>query len=53
MGMIDESSENPFERGPNVVPITTLSRTIEIDLREMPGESAIPRSIEPVFNILT
>ncbi len=42
---IGEVSENPFEGNPNDVPITTLSRTIEIDLREMLGED--PASIPP------
>lgn len=39
---IGESSENPFMGGPNDVPISTMSRTIEIDLRELMGEVAPP-----------
>ena len=35
MEKIGESPENPFECSANDVPITALSRTIEIDLREM------------------
>ncbi len=31
--------ENPFEGGPNDVPISTISRGIEIDLREMLDEN--------------
>lgn len=42
MERIGEASENPFEGGPNDTPITNLSRTIEIDLREMLDESGIP-----------
>jgi putative membrane protein len=53
MDKIGESSENPFEGGPNDVPITALSRTIEIDLREMLGEAEIPPAIQAVNNILT
>jgi putative membrane protein len=53
MDKIGESSENPFEGGPNDVPITALSRTIEIDLREMLGESSLPAAIQPRNNILT
>jgi putative membrane protein len=34
--------ENPFEGLANDIPMTTLSRTIEIDLREMLGESDLP-----------
>jgi len=36
---IGESSESPFEGSSNDVPITSLSRTIEIDLREMFDEN--------------
>jgi putative membrane protein len=53
MDKIGESSENPFEGGPNDVPITAMCRTIEIDLREMLGESELPPPLQPVNNILT
>jgi ion channel-forming bestrophin family protein len=46
------STENPFEGGPNDVPITALSRTIEIDLREILGETELPAPIKPVKEIL-
>lgn len=49
---IGDSSENPFEGSPNDVPITALCRTIEIDLREMLGESNIPAPHQPANNIL-
>jgi len=52
MDKIGDSSENPFEGGPNDVPITSLSRTIEIDLREMLREDDIPLPIPAVNNIL-
>lgn len=52
MDKIGESSENPFEGSPNDVPITAMSRAIEIDLREMLGEREIPVSLQPVNNIL-
>ena len=52
MDKIGESSENPFEGGPNDVPITALSRTAEIDLREMLGESNVPAPLHPVNHIL-
>lgn len=35
MDKISEASENPFEGSANDTPITTMSRAIEIDLREM------------------
>jgi putative membrane protein len=52
MDKIGESTENPFEGGPNDVPITALSRTIEIDLRELLGETELPPALQPVNNIL-
>lgn len=52
MDKIGESSENPFEGGPNDIPITSMSRTIEIDLLEMLGEPEIPEPIGAENNIL-
>jgi ion channel-forming bestrophin family protein len=52
MDKIGDSSENPFEGGPNDVPITSLSRTVEIDLREMLREDDIPPPIAAINNIL-
>lgn len=45
MEMIGDYSENPFEGTYNDVPITSISRSIEIDLREMLGEKDIPKPI--------
>jgi putative membrane protein len=53
MERIGESSENPFEGSANDIPITAMSRTIEIDLREMLDETTIPPAIKPTNNILT
>ncbi len=53
MERIGESSESPFEGSANDVPITAMSRTIEIDLREMYGMADIPPAIKPVNNLLT
>ena len=52
MERIGEATENPFEGSANDVPISNISRTIEIDLREMLDESDIPPAITPVNNIL-
>ncbi|MBK9289991.1 MAG: multidrug transporter [Flavobacteriales bacterium] len=52
MEKIGESTENPFEGGANDVPITAITRTIEIDLREMLGEKDIPPALKPQNNIL-
>jgi putative membrane protein len=40
---IGDYSENPFEGGYNDVPISSISRAIEIDLLEMLGEETIPK----------
>jgi ion channel-forming bestrophin family protein len=53
MDKIGEASENPFEGGPNDVPITALSRTIEIDLRELLGERELPPALQPTNDILS
>lgn len=50
--MIGDASENPFAGEYNDIPITSLSRTIEIDLREMLDETDIPEPIGPVNNYL-
>ena len=42
MEKIGDYSENPFEGTYNDVPITSISRGIEIDLREMIGDENIP-----------
>ncbi|WP_299549398.1 bestrophin family ion channel [Seonamhaeicola sp.] len=42
MEAIGENSENPFEGGPNDVPITDLSRGIEIDIRQLIDDTDIP-----------
>lgn len=52
MERVGTVTENPFEGGPNDVPITSLSRTIEIDLREMLDEQQLPEPIQPMHKIL-
>jgi putative membrane protein len=42
---IGESSENPFEGSANDVPITQMSRNIEIDMLEM---LQVPHQLEPL-----
>lgn len=46
------STENPFEGTANDVPISQISRSIEIELREMLGETDLPRLMTPVNNII-
>ena len=49
---IGESTENPFEGNANDIPITQISRNIEIDLREMFGETDLPPAIQAHNDIL-
>jgi len=44
--------KNPFENLPNDTPMTSLSTTIERDLREMLGETDLPEPIQPVKGVL-
>lgn len=50
---IGTSGENPFEGSPNDVPISTIARGIEIDLREINGEpkSQIPEPLPTIHNV--
>ncbi len=52
MEKIGDYSENPFEGTYNDVPITSISRAIEIDLREMLGETEVPKPIAAVDGFL-
>ncbi len=52
MERIGEATENPFEGSANDVPITAMTRTIEIDLREMLGEQNVPEPLKPQGVIL-
>lgn len=46
------NSENPFEGTYNDVPISNISRTIEIDLKEMLREAKIPEPTQPSDGML-
>jgi putative membrane protein len=52
MESIGDSSEDPFERSMNDVPMNALCRTIEIDLREMLGETDLPAKEKPADGVL-
>jgi ion channel-forming bestrophin family protein len=49
---VGEATENPFEGGANDIPMAALSRTIEIDLRDMLNEADLPEALVPVNKIL-
>jgi putative membrane protein len=52
MEIIGDYTENPFEGMANDVPMLSLCRTIEIDLRQMLGEKSLPKPVEIVNGVL-
>jgi len=50
--IVGDSSENPFENAINDVPITAISRNIEIDLLQMIKETNVPDKIKSENDIL-
>ena len=48
MELVGDYSENPFEGLYNDVPISTMARSIEIDIRQMLDETDLPKSLEPI-----
>jgi putative membrane protein len=49
---VGENSSNPFEGGPNDVPISSIARRIEIEMRTMLGEQTDLKPIAAKDNIL-
>lgn len=52
MEIVGDYTENPFQGMANDIPMLSLCRTIEIDLREMLGESELPPPIESKNGVL-
>lgn len=52
MEVVGDTSENPFENSINDVPMTAICRNIEIDLRDMLGETELPNRVQAVNDIL-
>lgn len=52
MEIVGDYSENPFQGMANDIPMLSLCRTIEIDLREMLGETELPPGIEAKNGVL-
>ena len=52
LDQVGESTENPFEGGANDVPISQISRLVEIELREMLGETDLPPLLHPQHDII-
>jgi putative membrane protein len=52
LDQVGESTENPFEGGANDVPISQISRLLEIELREALGEVDLPPLLRPQNHII-
>ena len=52
MELVGDYSENPFQGMANDIPMLSLCRVIEIDLREMLGETDLPPGIQAKNNVL-
>lgn len=52
MEKVGDTSENPFEGSLNDVPMSTICRNIEIDLKSLLGEPDLPTALQAVDNIL-
>ncbi len=52
MEVVADYTENPFQGMANDIPMLSLCRTIEIDLREMLGETDLPKPIASKNDIL-
>ena len=52
LDQIGRDLENPFENLPHDISLTAISRTIEINLKQMIGEKDVPEPLAPVDGIL-
>ncbi len=49
---IGRDLEDPFENGIYDIPLSSMSRTIEINLRQAMGERSLPETLKPVQGVL-
>jgi putative membrane protein len=49
---VGHNSENPFENAENDVSMSSICRSIEIDLRQMLNEADIPKPLQPIEDVL-
>lgn len=52
MEKVSDSTEDPFEGGVTDVPISSLCRLIEVDLKQMLGEREVPKKLDAVDGVL-
>jgi putative membrane protein len=51
MEKVSDSTEDPFEGATTDVPISTLCRVIEIDLKQMLGAEDVPEPLAPIDGV--
>jgi putative membrane protein len=49
---IGRDLEDPFENTVYDVPLTSITTTIEINLRQLLGETTLPKPVQPVNGVL-
>ena len=49
---VGHRSEDPFDNLENDVPVTAICRSIEIDLRQLLGETNLPQPTQPIADVL-
>jgi putative membrane protein len=49
---IGRDLEDPFDNTIHDIPLTSICRTIEINLRQMLGETELPEQVVPVNDVL-
>jgi len=52
MEKVSDSTEDPFEGGVHDVPVSAISTTIEIDLKQMLGMDNVPEPLQPIDDVL-
>jgi putative membrane protein len=52
LDQIGRDLENPFENLPHDIPLSSMSRTIEINLRQLLGDTELPAPVAPVKGVL-
>lgn len=52
LDVVGDEIENPFGLDPNDLPLRSISRMIEINLRQRLGETELPEALQPVDEIL-
>jgi len=52
LDQIGRDLETPFDNLPNDISLTAISRTIDINLKQMIGEEELPEPVTPVNGVL-